>query len=114
MTINGVIPRLKEGGAFVRFSHDGTTTAEEVEKKVHESLESKIVRPWFNPFHSVTAQLVHGRPWVEDLYRECFRRAWMVPSILGNLQRSRLNQLAIADFRSRQREWLSIEMVFGR
>ena len=74
MTINGVIPRLKEGGAFVRFSHDGTTTAEEVEKKVHESLESKIVRPWFNPFHSVTAQLVHGRPWVEDLYRECFHR----------------------------------------
>lgn len=68
VTVNGVIPRLKEGGAFVRFSYDPSTTAEEIEKKVHESLDSKSVRPWFNPFHSVTAQLVHGRPWVEDLY----------------------------------------------
>lgn len=61
---------MKEGGAFVRFSHDANTTATEVEKKVRESLDSKWVRPWFNPLHRVSAHLVLGRPWVEDLYRK--------------------------------------------
>ena len=70
VTVNGVIPRLKEGGAFVRFSHDPSTTASEIEKSVRGSLENKFVRPWFNPFHRVSAHLVQGRPWVEDLYRK--------------------------------------------
>lgn len=67
--INGVIPRLKEGGAFVRFTRDGSTSAEDVEGLVRKSLEGKVVRPWFNPFHRVSAGLVRGRPWVEDLFR---------------------------------------------
>lgn len=67
--ITGVTPRLKEGGAFVKFSHTDSITAENVEQAVRQSLRGRIVRPWFNPFSRVHSRLVLGRPWVEDLYR---------------------------------------------
>ena len=32
-------------------------------------LEKHPIKPWFNPFRGVTAGLVKGVPWLEDLYR---------------------------------------------
>lgn len=64
-----VLPRLREGGAFVKFSHDGAITAQELESMLKEYMKEKPITPWFNPLRSVRAFLVHGKPWIEDLYR---------------------------------------------
>ena len=66
--VTSVLPRLKEGGAFVKFSHDDTVTSDEIETKLREHLKQSGLSPWWNPFSKVRARLVHGRPWVEDLY----------------------------------------------
>lgn len=67
--VTGVIPRVKEGGAFVRFKHSEATTAPQVERSVKDYLEKHPTRPWFNPFGRASASLVLGRPWLEDLFR---------------------------------------------
>lgn len=64
-----ILPRLKEGGAFVKFSHDPEIQASEIEKTLQRYLKESPVKPWFNPFRRVRAFLVHGKPWVEDLNR---------------------------------------------
>ncbi|KIV93150.1 hypothetical protein PV10_04388 [Exophiala mesophila] len=64
-----VLPRLREGGAFVKFSHDGAITPKELESTLKQYLREKPIHPWFNPFRRVRAFLVKGRPWIEDLYR---------------------------------------------
>lgn len=64
-----VLPRLKEGGAFVKFEHDATTSSESVTEAVREYLRERKFRPWWNPLNRVKARLVVGKPWVEDLFR---------------------------------------------
>jgi hypothetical protein len=64
-----MILRLKEGGAYVKFSHDGSTPASEVEKIIRGYIKEKNIRPWWSPFRRMRVRLVKGRPWVEDLYR---------------------------------------------
>lgn len=67
-----VLPRFGEGGAFVKFQHDGNAKA--VADAVHQHLEQHAARPWWNPFTDVRADLVLGKPWVEDLSRHPSRR----------------------------------------
>lgn len=67
--VQEVIPRLKEGGAFVKFSHDPHVQLSDVEKQLRAYLKQSSVKPWFNPFRSVRSFLVQGRPWVEDMVR---------------------------------------------
>ena len=67
--INKVLPRLKEGGAYVKFSHDSSIQTSEIEAKLQDYLDEKGVKPWFNPFARVHSHLVRGRPWLEDLQR---------------------------------------------
>lgn len=67
--VTEILPRLKDGGAFVRFTHPKSTTADEIEDMIVESLKQGRLRPWFNPFRPVKANLVRGAPWLEDLYR---------------------------------------------
>ncbi|KAI9813990.1 MAG: mitochondrial escape protein 2 [Pycnora praestabilis] len=69
MKITEILPRLKEGGAFVKFSHPDGVTAEEIEGTLRGYLKDQPIKPWFNPFRRVRTFLVQGRPWVEDLYR---------------------------------------------
>jgi hypothetical protein len=69
INILNILPRLKEGGAFVKFSHDPQVRASDVEQSLKEYLRANPIKPWFNPFWRVRAALVHGRPWVEDLHR---------------------------------------------
>lgn len=64
-----ILPRLKEGGAFVKFSHDGGVRISDVEESLKQYLRDNPIKLWFNPFWRVRASLVHGRPWVEDLRR---------------------------------------------
>lgn len=64
-----ILPRLREGGAFVKFSHDPHVQATQVEQTLQQFLRENPVKPWFNPFLRVSTFLVHGTPWVEDLNR---------------------------------------------
>lgn len=69
ISIRQILPRLKEGGAFVKFNYDHRLRASDVEKGLKRYLRDKPIKPWFNPFRQVEACLVHGRPWIEDLCR---------------------------------------------
>ncbi|KAL6243560.1 mitochondrial escape protein 2 [Rhinocladiella similis] len=69
ITVTKVLPRLREGGAFVKFSHEEGITTTELENTLKEYLKEKPIKPWFNPFRQVRAFLVRGKPWIEDLYR---------------------------------------------
>ena len=67
--ILSVLPRIREGGAYVKFQHEEGISADELEGTVKDYLKQKPIRPWFNPFRQVRTFLVRGKPWIEDLYR---------------------------------------------
>ncbi|RMD43181.1 hypothetical protein DV735_g1947, partial [Chaetothyriales sp. CBS 134920] len=69
LTVTEIIPRVRDGGAYVKFSHDSSISPESLESALKGHLKEKPIRPWFNPFRRVTALLVQGKPWIEDLYR---------------------------------------------
>ncbi|KAI9651385.1 mitochondrial escape protein 2 [Ciborinia camelliae] len=69
LKVTEILPRLKEGGAFIKFSHDQTITAKEIEGLISGYLKEKPIKPWFNPFRQMRAKLVLGKPWLEDLHR---------------------------------------------
>ncbi|KAK4167289.1 RNA12 protein-domain-containing protein [Cladorrhinum sp. PSN259] len=69
MEIIQIIPRTKEGGAYVKFRYPRYSSAADIQAKLSESLEKYPVKPWFSPFRSISTGLVLGRPWLEDLYR---------------------------------------------
>ncbi|KAK1828305.1 hypothetical protein QBC39DRAFT_359651 [Podospora conica] len=69
ITVTEIIPRLKDGGAFVKFTHASDVSPTEIEDTLAKSLANNPIRPWFNPFLGIKAGLVRGRPWLEDLYR---------------------------------------------
>lgn len=69
LKVTEILPRLKEGGVFVKFLHDNTLTAKEIEGLISGYLKEKPIKPWFNPFRQMRAKLVLGKPWLEDLYR---------------------------------------------
>ena len=67
--VTEILPRVVEGGAFVKFSHEPRNKLEDLEKTIKNYLKENPVKPWFNPFQRVRTSLVQGRPWVEDLHR---------------------------------------------
>ena len=69
LTITEILPRLKEGGAFVKFSHPDGTNVTDIERTLHDHLKAEPIKPWFSPFRRVRTSLVRGQPWLEDLYR---------------------------------------------
>ena len=69
MKVTEILPRLKDGGAYVKFSHSADVTAKDVETQVAEHLKKNPIKPWFSPFQRVRTNLVIGKPWLEDLYR---------------------------------------------
>ncbi|OJJ44166.1 hypothetical protein ASPZODRAFT_161257 [Penicilliopsis zonata CBS 506.65] len=69
LEIKDIVPRVHEGGAFVKYSHGAEVDSTQVEDAIRAHLAEHPIRPWFNPFQSVEAARVLGRPWIEDLYR---------------------------------------------
>lgn len=67
--VTEVLPRVAEGGAFIKFSHAPEEEVKTMERRVKDFLKDNPIKPWFNPFQRVRASLVLGRPWVEDLHR---------------------------------------------
>lgn len=64
-----ILPRLKEGGAFVKFRHEPNIDALSVSEAVRSQLKEHPIRPWWNPLSHVSVRLVIGKPWIEDLFR---------------------------------------------
>lgn len=68
--ITEILPRVGEGGAFVKVSHNPERQQlPELEKSIKTYLKENPIKPWFNPFQRVRTHLVRGRPWLEDLHR---------------------------------------------
>lgn len=66
--VKQILPRLREGGAYAKFSHANVSPSD-IEVALQNYLEKKAPKPWFNPFKGISAHLVRGRPWLEDLQR---------------------------------------------
>ncbi|POR32299.1 Mitochondrial escape protein 2 [Tolypocladium paradoxum] len=69
LKVTEIMPRLKDGGAFVKVQHDASISPSEIESTLLQKLEEQPLRPWFSPFRGIKARLVRGSPWLEDLYR---------------------------------------------
>ncbi|GAP90097.1 putative mitochondrial escape protein 2 [Rosellinia necatrix] len=67
--VTEIHPRLKDGGAFVKFTHPADITPKDIEGRIAKLLAEKPIKPFFSPFRSVQAGLVKGVPWLEDLHR---------------------------------------------
>ncbi|KAF7544595.1 hypothetical protein G7046_g9755 [Stylonectria norvegica] len=67
--VTEILPRLKDGGAYVKFQHDADLDPSQIEVTLSKHLTEHPLKPWFNPFRRVNARLVQGTPWLEDLYR---------------------------------------------
>ena len=69
ITATEVLPRIREGGAFVKFTHEGSTSTSEIENVLQQYLRDEPIKPWWSPWRRIRAKVVKGRPWVEDLMR---------------------------------------------
>ncbi|KPM39450.1 Mitochondrial escape protein 2 [Neonectria ditissima] len=67
--VTEIIPRLKDGGAYVKFSHDADIDPAEIEATLSKRLRDRPIKPLFSIWRGVTARLVQGTPWLEDLHR---------------------------------------------
>ncbi|GFF42950.1 mitochondrial escape protein 2 [Aspergillus udagawae] len=67
--VKEVVPRFREGGAFVKYTRPSNINDADIEASIKENLKEHPIRPWFNPFQKVQVCRVIGRPWIEDLYR---------------------------------------------
>ncbi|KAF4123602.1 RNA12 protein [Geosmithia morbida] len=68
-TVTEIHPRLKDGGAFVKFRHDASVDPLTIEETLIRNLNDAPLHPWFNPLRGIKARLVCGTPWLEDLRR---------------------------------------------
>jgi len=64
-----ILPRMREGGAFVKFTHDGSATTSEIAQMLQAYLKEEPVKPWWSPWKRMRAKAVKGKPWVEDMMR---------------------------------------------
>ena len=69
ITIKEILPRIGEGGAFVKFVYGPDQDRREIEKIIKAHLNEYPIKPWFNPFKQARSFLVKGVPWLEDLQR---------------------------------------------
>lgn len=69
LKVTELIPRLKDGGCFVKVSHSADASPAEIEAKLAKSLQDHPIKPWFNPLRGIKVGLVNGVPWLEDMAR---------------------------------------------
>ncbi|KAK6503009.1 mitochondrial escape protein 2 [Arthrobotrys musiformis] len=67
--ITQVIPRIKDGGAFIKYTRPQNLTDRDVERQMQDLLTTQKIKPWYSPFGQVRCFLVQGQPWLEDLQR---------------------------------------------
>lgn len=86
LKVTELIPRLKDGGCFVKVSHPADTSPREIEAQLSKLLQEKPIKPWFNPIRPIKVGLVKGVPWLEDMarYPQSRLRVEFVPSEPGS------------------------------
>jgi hypothetical protein len=67
--VTEILPRFKDGGAFVKFSYPAGLSPEEIEGLLISHLRKNQIKPWFKFWKGIRTHLVRGKPWLEDLYR---------------------------------------------
>lgn len=72
--VTEILPRLKDGGAFVKFSHPSELPAKDIQGLISKRLQDNPIRPFFSPFRGIQSGLVKGIPWLEDLHRFPYAR----------------------------------------
>lgn len=63
------VPRVMEGGSFVKFAYDPSINVKNIEASLKRFLEESHVKQVFRLKRRVKASLVEGTPWIEDLFR---------------------------------------------
>lgn len=69
LEVKEVVPRYKEGGAFIKYARNPETSDEELRAAIQDHLKKNPIRPWYSPLQNSEADLVQGRPWIEDMAR---------------------------------------------
>ncbi|KAJ6783087.1 hypothetical protein PWT90_08613 [Aphanocladium album] len=83
--VTEILPRLKDGGAFVKFRYSAELDPADIEATLKKRLKENPLKPWFNPFRGIQTRLVRGTPWLEDLHRfpASVLRVEFVPAEVG-------------------------------
>ncbi|KAL9050943.1 MAG: hypothetical protein Q9162_006328 [Coniocarpon cinnabarinum] len=68
-TVESLTPLVRDGGAFLKFSHSSDTSKDDIIRLVRDHQANNKTHPWWNPFDETLIHAVRGRPWIEDLYR---------------------------------------------
>lgn len=89
LKVTEILPRLKDGGAYVKVQSDPSVSPSDIEGEapmtmafsripvahncalgtLRRTLRQQPLKPWFSPFRAINARLVRGTPWLEDLHR---------------------------------------------
>ncbi|OAA59269.1 Mitochondrial escape protein 2 [Cordyceps fumosorosea ARSEF 2679] len=99
--VTEILPRLKDGGAFVKFRYSSELDPAEIESTLKKRLQEKPLKPWFNPFRGIQARLVRGTPWLEDLHRypSGVLRVEFVPAEVGTTPETLPEEVLYSVFR---------------
>ncbi|KAM3468192.1 hypothetical protein MY5147_008180 [Beauveria neobassiana] len=99
--VTEILPRLKDGGAFVKFRYSSELDPADIEATLKKRLKEKPLKPWFNPFRGIHARLVRGTPWLEDLHRYpgSVLRVEFVPAEVGTTPETLPEEVLYSVFR---------------
>ncbi|OAA76671.1 Mitochondrial escape protein 2 [Akanthomyces lecanii RCEF 1005] len=99
--VTEILPRFKDGGAFVKFRYSSELDPVDIESTLKKRLKEKPLKPWFNPFRGIQARLVRGTPWLEDLHRypSSVLRVEFVPAEVGKTPETLPEEVLYSVFR---------------
>ncbi|KAJ3477663.1 hypothetical protein NLG97_g8781 [Lecanicillium saksenae] len=99
--VTEILPRLKDGGAFVKFRYSAELDPADIEATLKKRLKENPLKPWFNPFRGIQARLVRGTPWLEDLHRfpSSILRVEFVPAEVGTAPETLPEEVLYSVFR---------------
>lgn len=62
LSVTEIIPRLKDVGAFAKFTHPPAMTAEQIETELFKVLAGEGHKGWFSPFQEIQVALAKWNP----------------------------------------------------
>ncbi|EGX93428.1 Mitochondrial escape protein 2, putative NTP-binding domain [Cordyceps militaris CM01] len=99
--VTEILPRFKDGGAFVKFRYSAELDPADIESTLKKRLKENPLKPWFNPFRGIQARLVRGTPWLEDMHRypSGVLRVEFVPAEVGTTPETLPEEVLYSVFR---------------
>ncbi|XP_044724471.1 RNA12 protein [Hirsutella rhossiliensis] len=62
LKVTEILPRLKDGGAYVKVQYDASVSPSDIEGTLQRKLQQQPLKPWFSPFRGIKARLVDFVP----------------------------------------------------